>query len=269
MATLGAGAQAAPEQSRSIRGQVLDAETGAPIAYANIGVPGAAAGTVGGEDGAFKLEDLGLKSTVLFSANGYESLAVPLGAFPGDGKIELTPLGRVFRERVSVSAKAPGDARVFGREYKERGYGMGFASALLGAEIAARIKIERPTYVESAHFVVTHTGGKAFLYRVNLYDFSGENVGEKLLHEDVLLKAKQERGTLTVDLRELGLVLRDDVLLSLEWIRGDAEMGNQNVMFRARPRTKSNVYLKLTSQMPFMPIERHGLGFYLKGQPLD
>ncbi|MCP3980298.1 MAG: carboxypeptidase-like regulatory domain-containing protein [bacterium] len=256
-------------ESATIRGRVVSGETGAPIPFVNVGVPRAGVGTVAGEDGAFTLERVQPGATVVFSAVRHETLSVVAERLPEDGKIELTPLGLGFREEVSVKAKPPGDPDVFGRRYEGRGYGMGFGSALLGAEIGARIEIDGRTYVESAHFAIAHTGGERFLYRVNLYEFSGKTVGEKLLREDVILEAAQQRGTLTVDLRELGLVVEDDVLLSLEWIRGDRELGNENVMFRAKPRTKSNVYLKMTSQMPFTPIERHGLGFFLKGHPLD
>ena len=73
---------------------------------------------------------------------------------------------------------------------------------------------------------------------------------------------------MTVDLRDQGLVVTGDVLLALEWIRDDRELGNANVMFRAKPTSKGNLYYKLTSQMPFQQLNRHRIGFFLLGHPL-
>jgi len=52
-------------------------------------------------------------------------------------------------------------------------------------------------------------------------------------------------------------------------IKADEELGNREIMFRAKPRSKSNTYIKSTSQMSFQKIPKHQLGFYLHGQPLD
>lgn len=256
------------EEPAIVKGVVLDAKTSAPIPYVNIGVPNEGVGTVADAKGQFTLAGVRTAASILFTANAYEPFAVPRASFPESGEIRLSPIGRGFHEQVSVTANAPADAKIFGHAYEGRGYGVGFGSALLGSEIGARIKIDKPTFIESASFTVAHTGGENFLYRVNVYDFSGEEVGEKLLKHDVILEAEQKRGTMTVDLREQNFVVKNDVLLTLEWIRGDLEMGNSNVMFRGRSGTKANLYLKLTSQMPFQQIKRNGLGFYLKGHVL-
>lgn len=208
-------------------------------------------------------------ASVLFSAIGYRTLALPAQAFPGDGRIALEPVELGYRETVSVTAEATGQPEVFGKRYEARGYGFGFGSGLLGAEIGARIRIAGPTYLESANFTVAHTGGERFLYRVNIYDFAGGEVGANLLTQNVIVTARQERGTLTADLREQGLIVEEDVLLALEWIQDDRAAGNANVMFRARPRSRTNLYHKSTSQMPFREVPRHSLGFYLVGYPLE
>ncbi len=40
-------------------------------------------------------------------------------------------------------------------------------------------------------------------------------------------------------------------------------------MFSARPRSRSTLYYKPTSQMPFVRVPRHNVGFYLVGYSLD
>jgi hypothetical protein len=251
-----------------IEGRVIDDESGAPIPYANVGVPGVAVGTVGDQDGNFALSGVRSDVDVVFSAIGFEKRTVAAQALSKDGEVRLTRVEIGFHEEVSVTAEDPGEPTVLGHRYEARGYGFGFASGLLGAQVGAQIRIDRPTFVESANFTVAHTGGERFLYRVNIYDFSAGVVGANLLEKNVLVEAEQERGTMTVDLRDQGLVITGDVLLALEWIRDDREAGNANVMFRAQPKSKGNLYYKLTSEMPFQKVKRHRLGFFLLGHPL-
>jgi hypothetical protein len=252
-----------------LKGSVVDARTGAPVPFVNVGVPSAALGTVSSDDGRFVLGAVPTGASVVFSAIGYQTRAVPAESISVDGRVTLEPGELGYRETVSVTAKALGQAEIFGNRYEARGYGFGFGSGLLGAEIGARIRIDGPTYLESANFTVAHTGGEKFLYRVNIYDFARGEVGANMLTQNVIVAARQERGTLTVDLREQGLIVRDDVLLALEWIQDDRETGNANVMFRARPGSKTNLYHKSTSQMPFTRVRRHSLGFYFVGYSLE
>lgn len=253
----------------SIEGDVVDAKSGEPIPYVNVGVPGAGEGTVSDDAGHFTLDLSKASSPVLFTAVGYAAMTIPADRFPLGEPLALQPVEPSFEERVKVTAKDPGPQEQLGYRNDKRGYKMGFGSGLLGAELAARIKVSKPTYIESAHFTVARTGGERFLYRVHIYDFSSGEIGVDLLHQNVIVEAEQEVGTLSVDLRELGLVLRDDVLLAIEWIRDDQEMGNANVMFRAKPRATGGVYLKGTSQMEFIKIPKHTLSFYLMGQRLS
>ena len=249
-------------------GRIVNAETNEPISFVNVGIPEAGIGTVSSEDGLFSLSGAADDAIVFFSAIGYESRRVPLKTFPQDGVIPLKPVEFGFREEVSVSAEANEEPIVMGRQYKVPGYGFGFGNDQLGSEVAAHIKIRERILLESANFIVTRTGGERFLYRVNVYDFTDGKIGKNLLERNVIVSAKQERGTLGVDLREHLLVVEDDVLLSLEWIRADEEMGNSRIMFRAKPRAKSSLYFKPTSQMEFVKVPRHGLGFFLTGYRL-
>jgi hypothetical protein len=267
---LAVGTPFAADSARSLEidGRVIDDESGAPVPYVNVGVPGEVVGTVSDQDGRFLLSGVRPGAEIVFSAIGFETRAVAAETISKDAEVRLTRVEIGFREKVSVTAKAPDEPIVLGHRYEARGYGFGFASGLLGAEVGARIRIKQPTFVESANFTVAHTGGERFLYRVNIYDFSAGVVGANLLEENVLVEAEQERGTMTIDLRDHGLVVTGDVLLALEWIRDDREVGNANVMFRAKPTSKGNLYYKLTSQMPFQKVKRHRLSFFLSGHPL-
>ena len=253
----------------TIEGEIVDAKSREPVPYVNVGVPAGGEGTVSDESGQFSLTLSSADAPVLFTAVGYAAMTIPAARFPLGEPLALQPVEPSFQEQVKVTAKDPGPAEQLGYRNDKPGYKMGFGSGMLGAELAARIKVSKPTYLESAHFTVARTGGERFLYRIHIYDLSTGEIGLDLLNKNVIVEAEQEVGTLSVDLRELGLVVRDDVLLSLEWIRDDREMGNANVMFRAKPRATGGVFLKGTSQMEFIKIPKHTLSFYLMGQRLS
>ncbi len=122
--------------------------------------------------------------------------------------------------------------------------------------------------IQSAHFVVSHTGGQNFLYRVNLYDFAGGEVGENLIRQDVIIEAPQQRGPIDVDLSKYEILVENDVLLCLEWIKDDAGAGNGQVMFRGAKKGKS-LYMRMTSHTEFLQMRSLGLGFFLIGKALE
>lgn len=259
---------ATSDSSRTVEGRTVDAETGEAIPYPSVGAPQLGVGTVGDESGHFELTLPKSQATIVISAIGYRTLHVESSEWEGGRRIDLTSQEFGFREEITVTAEASGEAKIYGKRLSERGYGVGYGSASLGAEIGALIRIGRPTFLESAHFTVAHTGGERFLYRVNVYEYRDGKVGRNLLQRNVTLSAKQERGTLEVDLRDQGLIVDGDLLLGLEWIQDDRGLGNANVMFRAKPRARGTLFLKPTSQMQFRRIPRHNLGFYLTGYPL-
>ena len=261
-------ASAATVQASSVEGAIVDADTAAAIPYVQVGVPQRANGTVANGEGRFSLALNDGDDQLLFTAIGYQPKVLPVSLFPLDQPVALQPIKIQFEESVRVTAPPAGEPETYGRSYPAKGYGMGFASGLLGSQLATVVRIDKPTFLESAHFTLTRPGGESFLYRVNLFAFSKGEIGENLLKKNVLVEGDQKRGVLSVDLREHALIVDQDLLLSLEWVHDDREAGNANVMFRAKPKVKGEAYFKPTSQTDFIKVPRHRLAFYLKGYPI-
>lgn len=257
----------------TIEGRVIDAETGTPIPYANIGVPAGFDGTVSGEDGRYVLRFPAEPDSLVYSAIGYEPRQVSWPELVRSADVALRPRSIAVHETVIVQARAGGVGGrdvTLGRELAFRGHGIGFGSGQLGSEVGARIRIDEPTLVRSANFVISHTRGDEFLYRVNIYDFDEGRVGRKLLDRNVIVPGQGEKGTMTVDLSQYDLVVDRDVLLTLEWIKDDDQSaGVPPLMFRAKRGRAGNLYQRRASQGAFEKVESFGIGFYLTGLQAD
>lgn len=257
----------------SIRGRVIDSDTQEPVPFVNIGITQSMTGTVSDENGKYQLRFASPLDVVTFSSIGYRTENVEAGKLLENGEINLQPQPYDI-PAIELNASAFTREVILGAKLEEQGHSIGFGSSELGTEIAAHIRIDKETWIKSAHFAINHAAGDSLLFRVNLYDFEGGRVGENLLPENVLVATEQKKGTIDVGLSEFNLVVSRDVLLSLEWIKDDDGKGNVGLTFRsAKSRRGDNLYSKHTSQAPFRRMSslfpgapKLELGFYLTGK---
>lgn len=249
-------------------GRVVDAKTGSGIPFVNIGVPALGAGTVSNEEGQYRLTLKTGDHTILFSSIGYERLELPLLDLINGSEIKLNPKTKVLDE-VVINASRYENEVLLGHKLNQKGNSIGFSGKLLGTEIGAHIKVKNETLLKSAHFTVNFTGADSLLFRVNIYDFSKGKLGDKLNAENIVIKAPQRKGTFDVNLEPYDILVKEDVLLSLEWIQG---INNEGLMFRSKIGAGTNLYSRRTSFAPFTKIAdeinfapKLKIGFYLIG----
>ena len=254
-----------------IKGKILDANTNQPIPYVNIGVKNLEMGTVSNVEGYFEFSTATGDYTILCSAIGYESLEILTSALNNDNTIFLHPKAYLI-DSINIEAKHfSNEEKMFGEKNETRGKAVGFGSSQLGTEIGALIKIERPTYIKSANFVIVHAKGDRMLFRVNIYKYKDGIITENILTENILIDEKQRKGTISIDLTPYDLVLEHDVLLALEWIQDDKAEGNTGLTFDTKKsKDLKGVYMKLSSLREFekMPIIKNKLKpcFYFIGK---
>ncbi|MEM9545536.1 MAG: carboxypeptidase-like regulatory domain-containing protein [Bacteroidota bacterium] len=237
----------APSQI-SIQGVVIVASTDQPIPYVNIGIQKKGLGTVSDFDGTYTLRAESYQDLVMFSSIGYEVSTISVEQLLKDADVELMPIEYTLHQVEITASKLEGKEEIFGVKNKKRGLSIGFGSRQLGTEVGALIHIKEPTYVKSANFVLNHTKGDSLLFRVNIYDYQENQLGEKILKEDLFLKTKQRKGVISIDLTSYDLVLERDVLLSLEWIKDDDGQGNADITFDTKKSRKlRGVHIKNTS----------------------
>ena len=196
----------------------------------------------------FKLEINNKEDVITFSAIGYETLNITGSKLIAQDQINLIPKSYQIQEVEVVAQRFEGDDQIFGVRNKTRGLSIGFGSRNLGTEIGAVIPISEQTFIKNANFVLNHAKGDSLLFRVNIYNYRNGKIGENILKENILISTKQRKGTITVDLVPLNLILEDDVLLTLEWIKDDNGKGNTDITFDTKKSRKlPGVYVKNTS----------------------
>ncbi|WP_158278669.1 carboxypeptidase-like regulatory domain-containing protein [Rhodohalobacter mucosus] len=254
----------------SLEGTTLNAESGEPLPYVNIGIPARGTGTVSDGSGRFSLTYAADTDSVIFSAIGFETAILTAIELLKTPEIRLTPA--VYEmEDVVVTGTLSENSDIYGHRLRRQGDNIGFGSTQLGTQIGARIEIRRPVQIQSAHFMVNRAGADSMLFRVNVYSLNEGLNGQNLLPENVIVEAPSEPGVMSVDLEPYDIIVNDDVLLSLEWIEAvnvpDDEL--QNISFRAaRTGRNPNMLLKSTSHAPFRSYDDlvpYRLGFYLTG----
>ncbi|MFN1836134.1 carboxypeptidase-like regulatory domain-containing protein [Balneola sp. MJW-20] len=256
---------------QEVRGLVEDLSTGEPIPFVNIGIIKLSSGTVSDESGNFRLNYKDESDRITFSAIGYEVRDITVRELKDEAVVRMSPVVYDLEE-VGVEARGYDDPKNLGHVLRSRGQSIGFGTTMLGTEIGGLIRIDRETVINSAHFTVNHINKAPLLLRVNLYEFTEEKTGRNLLPENVIIEAPSEPGLINVDLTKYNLSTDQDVLLTLEWIKGVKVEGTQGITFRARNvRRRSNVWFRSASLAPFMNFENiveMQIGFYLKVQQI-
>lgn len=239
----------------TLSGRVIEAETGDPIPYVNIGIKALAIGTVSNAEGRFELKLTSSDAVVTFSAIGYEAVDISAKELQTQAEIALIRK-RYQMPLVKVTATQFTEDKIFGERNDKRGLSIGFGSQELGSEIGALIELGAPTLIKSANFVLNHAQGDSILFRVNIYDYQNEQIGENLLREAILIRTAQRKGLITVDLSAYDLVLDGVVLLSLEWIHDDEGKGNVGITFDTKKgKSLKGVYVKHTSLSDFNKLD--------------
>ncbi len=239
----------------SVSGKVIDSESKTSVPFVNIGVKGKPIGTVSDLNGKFELDLENINDVVTFSAIGFETKNISGNDLKNSKTVELNPKDYQI-EAIKITAQRFGEEQLFGVKNETRGKSMGFGSSKLGTEIGAPIKIDKPTYIKTANFVLNHAKGDSMFFRMNIYQFQDGEIGENLLKENILIMQKQEKGVVSVDLTSYNIILENDVLLSLEWIKDDNGKGNVGLTFDTKKGKKvKGVYLKYTSQSDFNKLK--------------
>ncbi|MEQ8476861.1 MAG: carboxypeptidase-like regulatory domain-containing protein [Fulvivirga sp.] len=259
-----------------IKAKVIDEETGKGVPFVNIGVKELGIGTVSNSNGQFTLELKDSKYPVIFSSIGYEVIFIPYDNLKTLQIIKLKPKTEMLEEVVVTSKKYNKDV-ILGYKLNKKGHSVGFGSRALGTEIGAHCKIKKETFLKTANFTLNFTGTDSLLFRVNIYKYNQGTIGDKLVDQDIIIRTIQQKGTITIDLEPFNIIVKDDILLALEWIEDDNGKGNSGIMFRAKKSaSSSNLYTKQTSFAPFLKLSQMisgapliNIGFYLEAEEVD
>jgi len=246
----------------TISGRIIDSESQEPLPYVNIGVLGGERGTVSNEQGYFHLDlrDLMAEATIRFSYIGYENHDSEVADLRRQGEhlgeIKLTPITLEMQEVL-----------VYPREFKEKIVGnphsprfmkAGFSKDSLGYELGIRVKIQKqPTLLKTLTLHGVETSYDTLFYRLNVYEMEDKLPGRNCLKAPIYitLTGFVPGGDIKLDLTEHHIVVHDDFVITLEYIK---EMGEGYLQFSTGLLSGKTFYRK-TSQAPWQGVP-FGLG---------
>jgi len=226
-----------------ISGTILDAKTGSPIAYANIGVVGQGVGTVSDDAGDFQLrlrdryDDQPLRVSIL----GYASFDGKVSQFKKlvrkNKVIKLEPLSYDLQE--VVVAPAFSKTKRFGNRAKEKKLTDGFEGDLLGREGGIVVKLGeryRPGVITKFRAYIVYNPYDELKFRVNFYKLKNGLPGEPLSRKSIIVTTKIKSGVLEASLEDYNVVVEDDFAMTLEWIEdfGDDSFSMRGLRFAMR-----------------------------------
>ena len=257
----------------TIQGEVIDVKTQKAIPYINIGIIASSKGTVSDDEGRFVLTVESENDIVTFSGIGYETKNMAVREFVVQSWVALIPKEYAFEAVEIVANKFEEGNVILGVRNKNRGLSIGFGSAQLGTEIGAPIKIEKPSFLKTANFVFNHAKGDSVLLRVNIYELDDGVIGRNLLPENVIIREKQKKGKISVNLEEYNLIVESDVLLTLEWLRDFDENGNKGLTFDTKKSKKPRgVFVRYSSNGAFKKthaMKKRKLCFYFEASQTE
>lgn len=249
-----------------VRGEIIDAKTGSMLPFVSIGILNKEMGTVSKDDGKFELNiGPGMEDgLVRVSMIGYKAKTISVQELLSKqwNSIELE---EEINQLPEVVITARGLKRKnLGNKTTSKYVSTGFGYEQLGSEIGIKIDVRKqPVFVDAFNFNIPYNRLSArALFRLNLYEIEGGMPAKNILTKSIIIPidAKQT-GLISVDLTPYTIVLRDDVIASLEWINNEGENNKGEAIYFSLGVFNSGTLIKRSSQGRFKKHSNMGVGF--------
>lgn len=252
-----------------LKGKVIDVQTKQPIAYVNLGIPNKNIGTVSRLDGSFQIA-ANSNDIIEVSMIGYENkeyLSVKDGKDNAVAVIEIKPKANTLQEVVVTAKTLP--IRTLGNTTTSHFFNIGLPLKFLGFEIGIVIKPgKRPALLKSFNFNVSENHLDSAIFRLNIYSLKNGQPFENILSDNILLHVSNQAGRYHIDLSNYKIILKEDALISLEWIDGGKSSNERGVLFLSAALFNSSTWHRTTSLGKWTKAKGLGVGFNVDAQPL-
>jgi CarboxypepD_reg-like domain len=248
-----------------VQGEIVDSKTGLPLAYVNIGVINKGTGTVSSENGKYELQIRpGMEiDTVRISMIGYRTKMFTVKEFLSKkwNRIELEEESNQLTEVVVTTRGLR--KKNLGNKTTSRFIGAAFGYDKLGAEMGIKINVnKRPTFVDAFNFNISYNrlSAKA-LFRLNIYELERGKPSRNIMTESVIIPVNaKQTGLISVDLKAYNIILKEDVIATLEWVKNEGENNKGEAIFFSLGVFNSGTFFKQASQAKFRKYSSMGVG---------
>ncbi len=238
-----------------------------PVPYANIGILNREIGTVSDLNGKFSLtfDKIYMDDTIKISSVGFHPVEIVIKDLPINGEPVSIILKEEIRQLNEVVITAESlKQKTLGNKSESRFLSTGFSYDQLGAEMGVKINIRKdPTYVDSFNFNITYNRLSATaIFRINFYSVVKDKPLDNILSQNILVSVKPEQvGNISVDLKPYDIILKDDVIVTLEWVDTEGQNKKGEAIFFSLGLVNSGTIYKKSSQAKFKKYNSMGVGF--------
>jgi len=248
-------------------GEVKDLNTNKALPYVNIGVLNKEIGTVSNKNGNFELNlsDNHVNDTIRISMIGYKhKIYLVKNLLEQKGTIQIKLEEDISElEEIIIGAKGL-KHKIIGNKTETKFINAGFSYNYLGAEMGIRINIKKsPTYVDAFNFSVSQNRLSAKVkFRLNIYNIEKGKLGKNILKDNIFIPVESKQtGIVSVDLKKYNIILKDDVIVTLEWVETEGENNQGEAIFFSLGVLTSGTYHKESSQGKMKKLKGMGVGF--------
>ena len=257
-------------------GSIIDAKTGQPIPFVNVGVVGRSIGTVSDVEGTFLLElppqRLSDTDLIRISSLGYEPVVLPFSRFrqQKDSLVFRLQEQPISLQEV-VLTNLPGfqvEEEVGHPGLSGKGIGYWKDSVALGGELASLIRVDKGLRkLNVLFFEVLYNPSDSLKLRLNFYSpmpgstYPGKNLNKS--GKNILYTLKKGNGLAVIDLEPYDLWVRDDFVVSMELLQvhGSRTVG---LSMPAGASERSTSFRRYASQGNWEILDGSVLGFYFQ-----
>lgn len=251
-----------------LKGVVTDDATGQPLPFVNIAVLNNDIGTVTNDSGEFKLKlHANLNDTILISMIGYHAKLMEAGELLNQKNtpyIKLEKANKQLNEIVITAKKLR--SKVIGNKTTSKFLGTGFSPGQLGAEMGIKINIPRiPTFVDAFNFHISYNRLKSrSVFRLNIYTVENGKPSANILTENITIPVERNQtGVISVNLKPYDIILKEDVIVTLEWVKNEKEPKDGEAIFFSLGLLTNGTFVKTSNQGKMKKHSNLGVGFNL------
>jgi hypothetical protein len=260
------------ETRRTISGRIFDLQTNQPLAFVNVGIPGENTGTVSGRDGTFKIACKVGKAgdSLKFSMVGYSPQSFSVREMHKQSApiaVGLSEYRTVLQDVIVTGKRLP--EKILGNTTTSKFVSVGLPLKFLGTEIGVKINLgKNAVWLKSFHFNVSNIRLDTAVFRLNIYRFKNGRPEDNILQKNIFIPVGRRTGIYSVDLSGYKLLLKDDILISIEWIEGTALSKENGALFLSASFLSAATWHRITSQAEWKKATGLGVGFNLDVQQM-
>jgi hypothetical protein len=160
--------------------------------------------------------------------------------------------------------------KILGNTTTTKFISVGLPLKFLGSEIGVKINLGKKTVVlKNFNFNISDIRLDTAVFRLNIYHFNNGKPQDNILKKNILIPVGRRSGQYTVNLSAYKLVLKDDILISIEWIEGSTAAKENGAIFLSASFLSAATWHRLTSQADWKKASGLGVGFNLEVQPIS